>query len=318
MNINEEKILRENIREMIRFVKQKKTKQVELEEQQLRGIIQQFIEIEERLMLQEGGLPDDKPTPNKSTGINVLEDLLKKIIPVLEIDFRQLTTNTEQRASFRAHIVNAVVSTLTPVETNTKAGDEEAELEGGEGEEIEIEDEEVEEIEEAIDIDIASDDEEKFIDIRTDAEKKTEEEAEAPDPKEEFGAGIEGEDETGRNMAYQSFNKIEGNIIDAYELLSNAEDQELFYDYLIANLKLYFDKFEGELSTTIEEPTNQAYEDAAAEDAEMGADIEGGEELGELPPEGEEELAPEGEELPPLEGEEELPPLEEDVIVWDI
>ena len=55
----------------------------------------------------------------------------------------------------------------------------------------------------------------------------------------------------------------------SYELLSNPEDQELFYDYLIANLKLYFDKFEGELATNVEEPTNQAYQDAAAEEAPM-------------------------------------------------
>ena len=48
--------------------------------------------------------------------------------------------------------------------------------------------------------------------------------------------------------------------------MSDPEDQELFYDYLIANLKLYFDKFEGELSGDVEEPTNQAY-DAAKQDA---------------------------------------------------
>jgi hypothetical protein len=34
----------------------------------------------------------------------------------------------------------------------------------------------------------------------------------------------------------------------------------LFYDYLIANLKLYFEKFEEELATQVEEPTNQAYD----------------------------------------------------------
>ena len=39
----------------------------------------------------------------------------------------------------------------------------------------------------------------------------------------------------------------------------------MFYDYLIANLKLYFDKFEEELAGSLDEPTNQAYDDAAAE-----------------------------------------------------
>ena len=274
MNTNEEKVLRESIRQMIRFVKQKRAKQPALEEKRLRGIIRQLIEIEEK-SLTESGLPDDKPTPNKSTGINVLEDLLKKIIPVLEIDFRQLTTSDEQRKSFRAHIVNAVVSTLTPVEVNTDAGDEEAELA------------------EEVDIEIADEEDEKFIDIRTDAEKSAEEEEEEEaDPQEEFGAGLEGADETGRNVAFQSFNKVEGPIIDAYELLSNDEDQELFYDYLIANLKLYFDKFESELSPTVEEPTNQAYETAKEEEAAAG------------------EVEAPAEEAPPA--------LEENVIVWEI
>ena len=281
MNANEEKVLRENIRQMIRFVKQKRTTQAQLDEQKLRGIIQKLIEVEE---LKEA-LPDDKPTPNKSTGINVLEDLLKKIIPQLEIDFRQLTTSDEQRKSFRAHILNAVINTLTPTTVNTQAGDVEAEVTAAE--------EEVEELAEEVDIEIGAEDDEKFIDIRTDAEKAEEEEEEEVDPKEEFGAGVQGADETGRNVAFQSFNKVEGPIIDAYELLSNEEDQELFYDYLIANLKLYFDKFESELATTVEEPTNQAYETAKEEEAAAG----------------EEEPAPAGEELPPLE---------ENVIVWEV
>ena len=276
MNSSEEKILRENIRQMIRFVKNKRTKTQELEEAKLRGIIRQLASVEhsqlseerqlrsiigelievELKYLTESGIADDKPTPNKSTGINVLEDLLKKIIPVLEIDYRQMTTSDEQRISYRAHIVNAVVTTLTPVEVNTEAGAKEQDLD------------------EAVDIDILDDDDDKFIDIRSDGEKADEEEEEALDPKEEFGAGLEGEEETGRNMAFQSFHKIEGNIIDSYELLSNPEDQELFYDYLIANLKLYFDKFEDELSATVEEPTNKAYDDAKADEESMDDSVD--------------------------------------------
>jgi len=80
------------------------------------------------------------------------------------------------------------------------------------------------------------------------------------DPKEEFG--IPGEDETGRNVAYSSYNKVEKNILDSYDVLSNEEDRETFYDYLITNLKLYFDKFEDELQTSVEEPTTPEYEEA--------------------------------------------------------
>jgi len=245
----QEKLLRDNIRDMIRHVKQKKLN----EENELRTMIRQFMDHELKDMITEASVADVDPTPNKSTGINVLEELLKKIIPVLETDYKSLTTNNQQRESFRAHVINAVVNTLTPAKVNTDAADDAT----GDLQE--------QDIEVTIDDDPAIDD--KFIDIRTDAEKTAAEPDDA-DPRDTFGDGVEG-DETGRNVAYQSFKKVEGTIIDAYEVLSDSEDQELFYDYLIANLKLYFDKFEGELAVDVEEPTNQAYDmaktDVAAE-----------------------------------------------------
>lgn len=265
MNAEQEQILRENIRQLIEVVKEKRnTTQNTLlqEEERLRGIVRNLIEVELR-HLTETTTPDNDPTPNKSTGINMLEDLLKKVIPILETDYKLLTTDPEQRKSFRAHIINAVIAALTPAEANNEAGAEGAAIDS---------------LEEIIDVDIAggtSDD--KFIDIRTDAEKADDEEEDGTDPRDDFG--VEGADETGRNVAYNAFKKIQTSVIDAYELLSNAEDQELFYDYLIANLKLYFDKFEGELATSVEEPTNQAYQDASAE-AEM--EEPGGEEEEEL------------------------------------
>lgn len=245
----QEKLLRENIRHMICLVKQKNVSN----EKRLREVIRGFTEYEVSAIIKEGQTPDVSPTPNKSTGINVLEELLKKIVPVLETDFKSLTTDPEQRQSFRSHIINAVINTLTPAKANTDAGDAAIQ--------------EYNDMEEEVDVVVGGDsDDDKFIDIRTDAEKTAEEEPEEEDPRDTFGAGLGG-DETGRNMAYQSFKKIESSIIDSYELLSNDEDQELFYDYLIANLKLYFDKFEEELAGSIEEPTNQAY-DMAKDDAE--------------------------------------------------
>ena len=58
--------------------------------------------------------------PHQSTGINLLEDLLKKIIPQIEDDYN-FTTSEEQRESYRAHIIQAVVKTLTPVDLNNDA-----------------------------------------------------------------------------------------------------------------------------------------------------------------------------------------------------
>jgi len=273
MNDVQEQFLRDNIRQLIEVVKQKRSAAAAgllNEEERLRKVVRDLIEIELRA-LTETTTPDNDPTPNKSTGINMLEDLLKKIIPVLETDYKLLTTDPEQRQSFRAHIITAVIDALTPAEANNEAGEAEAGADS---------------LEEEVDIEIGSAaDDEKFIDIRTDAEKSDEEEDE--DPREEFG--MQGADETGRNVAYNAFKKIQTSIIDSYELLSNSEDQELFYDYLIANLKLYFDKFEKELASQVDEPTNQAYQDAKAEEDEM-SEPAGDEELDLGADEGEEEI----------------------------
>lgn len=248
---NPEDLLRENVRALISLVKKKNNKPVS-EEQKLRSIIREFLQHE----LREAATPDNDPAPHQSTGINVLEDLLKKIIPQVEDDYKLLTTSEEQRESYRSHIIDAVVKTLTPVGLNNDAPDKEP----------------IDALDEEIDVEISDDDgkDDMFIDINP--EKPKEDEVEE-DPRETFG--IEGKDTTGRNMAYTTFKKIESQIIDAYDMLSNPEDQEVFFDYLIANLKLYFDKFEAEIQPNVEEPTNQAYDSASEQPS---ADAGGGDE----------------------------------------
>jgi hypothetical protein len=257
-----EDLLRENVRDLISLVKKKEKKPLS-EEQQLRAVIREFLRFE----LREAKTPDNDPAPHKSTGINVLEDLLKKIIPQVEDDYKLLTTSEEQRDSYRAHIIQAVVQTLTPVEVNNAAPEEV----------------DAQELDEEIDVNITDDDEQEddmFIDIRGDKEKAADEEEVEEDPRDAFG--IEGKDTTGRNMAYTTFKKIESQIIDAYDMLSNPEDQEVFFDYLIANLKLYFDKFENEIQPNVDEPTNQAYDTAKQEEPAGGGEEVGGEEEAEL------------------------------------
>jgi hypothetical protein len=240
-----EDLLRENVRDLISLVKKRNKNKVS-EEVQLRQIIREFLKYE----LKEASTPDNDPAPHKSTGINVLEDLLKKIVPQIEDDYKLLTTSEEQRESYRAHIIQATVQTLTPVDLNNDAPDQAPESAG---------------LEEEVDVQISDDEgeDDMFIDIRSDKEKASEKEKEEEDPRDAFG--IEGKDTTGRNMAYTTFKKIESQIIDAYDMLSNPEDQEIFFDYLIANLKLYFDKFESEITPNVEEPTNQAYDTAKQE-----------------------------------------------------
>jgi len=219
--------LREYIRKGIGIVLERKKQKLN-EETKLRGVIQE--------LLREVAIDDNEPAPHSSTGINVLEDLLKKIIPVLEIDFKKLTTSNEQRQSFRSHILNAVENILAPSKvvdaTDTSRLNEE-------------------------EVNISVGDDPAFIPI-DDKYKDEPEEEEPEDPRDTFG--VEGADTTGRNVAYESFKKIESGIVDSYDVLASADDKELFYDYLITNLKLYFDKFEDDLSNKLAEPTTDEYE----------------------------------------------------------
>ena len=238
----EEKILREYVRKKIsKIIFEQEKKEFEL-----RKII--------RKILKEGDISDVHP--HRSTAINTLEDVLKKAIPTMRTDYKRLTTDKSQRDSFRAHILKAMKDAVAPAMQNAKYGD------GGtllsepppiskepdeEPEEQDDLDDELAALEEAdVQIDLTDkEDEDKKLNVEPDEE---------PDEKSEFGSGLEGMDETGRNMAYTSFRKISQYILDAFDMLANTKDKEVFIDYLLTNTKLYFDKFESELQKTVDEP----------------------------------------------------------------
>jgi len=249
MNLEEQK-LRQYVRQKIA----KTLRAQEEKEYQLRQVI--------RKILKEGDVSDIHP--HRSTAINTLEDVLKKAIPTLRKDYKNLTTDQDQRSSFRSHILKAIKDSLAPAINNAKFGMGGALLsepapEDVKGEEPEEDEElgdldaELEALEEAdIDIDITGD--EDPIDKGDEEKKLNVEPDEEPDEKEDFGTGLEDMDETGRNMAYTSFRKISQYILDAFDMLANPKDKEVFMDYLLTNLKLYFDKFESELQKTVDEP----------------------------------------------------------------
>ena len=243
----EERILREYIRKKIFMVR----KQQLNEENRLRKVIRQ--------LLKEGDLSDMHP--HRSTAINTLEDVLKKAIPTLRKDYKNLTTDKAQRESFRSHILKAMKDILAPAINNAKFAQSDAllseptpddvkapeeEPEGLEAAEDELADD-LKALEEAdIQIDLTDkDDDDKKLNVEPDEE---------PDEKDDFGSGLEDMDETGRNMAYTTFRKISQYILDAFDMLANMKDKEVFLDYLLTNTKLYFDKFEDELQKTVQEP----------------------------------------------------------------
>ena len=266
-----EQMLRSYIKERIKS---------NINEQKLRlneeAVLRQII----RSVLQESDISDVHP--HRSTGINVLEDLLKKMIPTVRTDYKRLTTSKAQRDSFRAHFVNAIKKSLMPSLVNDRfaQGGEvdtgmmlaepeddgvtdippEPEFEAGVDDAVEDDfdaDLEDELLEAEIDIAIEDDpDPAKKVDAGLEDDK--------PDEEEEFASGLEGQelDPTGRNMAFTSFKKVQQYILDAYDLLRDPQDKKVFVDYLITNMKLYLDKFEDELATGGEEVTTPEYEKA--------------------------------------------------------
>ena len=195
------------------------------------------------LILEQSLSEAEDPTVDvhDNTGINTLKDLMKNtnVLSTLREVYKTLTTSEEQKKSFRAHIVKWVQDTLAPVKLNdTERGTN---------------------LSEEVGVDIEGVNDEMFIDAADGSEKEIPE----PKPEEEKMQAISGEDTTGRNKAERVYPTIEKSIIDYYGELDNPEDQEMFYDYLIANLKLYFDKWDGEMSfTPPEEPTNDEYQQA--------------------------------------------------------
>ena len=257
-NIVTEKLLREYIRNKIKSKLNEDQNKVLREEKVLRQVI--------RKLIAEGDISDVHP--HRSTGINTLEDVLKKAIPTLRMDFKRLTTDKKQRDSFRAHIIRAVDDALAPMEVNDKY------LQGGASAPSSLLDEplgNLEENEEEVDLELAALEEQDIeVDITDDELAADEEDRkipveddDEPSPEEDFGSGLEDMDETGRNMAFTSFKKVSQYILDAYDSLANPKDKEVFTEYLITNLKLYFDKFEDELQNTVEEPTSQSYQQQA-------------------------------------------------------
>ena len=296
-----EKLQEQKLRAFIKagIIKKKKER---LEEQIKQALyINKLRSIVKNILLRES-TDVNTDTPNRSTGINVLATTLKLVIPIIKQGYEQLTSSPEQRKSFRAHVIQNAINTLVRVDLTTgseedrRAGDEEREEvtmpDNPEVEaEVEVEEpleEPVDELEEqdAIDVTVGGD-EDKFIDIEADDEPEEEEEpegatdvAKAVTGEKEF-VQLGGLDDTGMEMAQRTFPKVQKQIADGYAMLSLKKDKEDYADFLVANLKMYFDQFDQEENVELPEPTSPEYEKAKANTArfaagEAGATLEEG------------------------------------------
>ena len=250
----EELKLREQIRRAIKIIREKKeakAKAILEEEMKLRTIIRSLLKEKEG----EG---------DESTGIAFLRRDLKKILPEIEEAYTSLRTSVDQRKSYRTHILNAIQNLITVSDTNFNATPDKDPGEEAVG------------IEEQIDVNIGDDapDASKRIDI---GREKPEEESEVDAEKAKEDAELEdfaiaGEDRTGAVEALRSMKQIENVIKKTYNGLFDPNDRDLYADYLMTNLQLYFDEFEEELQAVIPEPDNPDYDQRKAADAGGMAD----------------------------------------------
>tara|TARA_Y100001963_G_scaffold139646_1_gene205711 strand:- start:213 stop:1091 length:879 start_codon:yes stop_codon:yes gene_type:complete len=256
--MSEERKLRKLIRNRIEEKMKARRHNLD-EEKKLRKII--------RKLIAEAAIED---APTKSTGINKLVGALKIILPTIERAYKSLTTNFEQRESFKKHLTKAFIDTLSPQDALASAG---------EGEEIQMANPEDALQEQTLDIDIEPDPT-KMIDVDNPAdpfgEKAAEDavaaETEEEDEKKSAAAfqDIEGEerdfpelaglDETGRDEAVDVYKKTIDAVVRTYRRLHNEEDRGYFKDYLVTNLLLYFDKWEGDISPELGDISTPEYE----------------------------------------------------------
>ena len=293
-----EKLQEQKLRAFIRagIIKKKKERLEEqfkqaLNKNKLRSIIKNI------LLTEATDVNTD--TPNRSTGINVLATTLKLVVPIIKQGYEQLTSSPEQKKSFRAHVIQNAINTLVRVDLTT-GSNEERRMGDQEREEIvmpdnpevaadEVEVEEpveqplaedvvVEQEEEDIEVEVGGD-EDKFIDI-----EEPEPEEPAPEGADDVAKAVSGEkefvqlpglDDTGMEMAQRTFPKVQKQIADGYAMLSLKRDKEDYADFLVANLKMYFDQFDQEENVNLEEPTSPEYEKVKANTARFSAGEQG-------------------------------------------
>jgi len=268
--VQTEALLRKYIRNKIRKQIHEQQRIEEEQELQLRMVIRSLIKEAKEMA-----------NPHPNTGINKLRDAFRKAKPTLKSKYQQLTSTKEQRDTFTAHMLNAFVRLFNELDALQAQGEIESDLsdieaaadqesagvlaappEGQESQDIENELEGM--LEEVLkevyygleeqEIDIVSDEEKQSDEkaksqVQKDFEKKRDAEME----KQEFGGGITG-DTTGRNQAFDAFRLVQSYFSDAYLDLSNEEDQKMYRDWCLYNMKLLFQNFEESLPTNPEEP----------------------------------------------------------------
>lgn len=250
-----EKLMREYIRNKIRSKLHEQIRKEEEQELKLRLVIRDLIKEAK-----------ENANPHPNTGINKLRDSFRKAKATIKSKFQQLTTDPEQRVTFRSHLLNAFEKLFQELDGLNARGLPEEEPQAGEME-LEAPPEETEggepagDLESQIDailkevkVDLGDDvevtDTEGDDQTKKDFAKKEKENEE----KANLNPEIEQGDTTGRNQAFDTFRLVQSYFSDAYLDLDNEDDKKMFKDWCLYNMKLLLDNYEAQLAAAPEEP----------------------------------------------------------------
>ena len=269
-DIQAEMLMREYIRAKIKKQLWEEKRKEQNQEHQLRLVV--------RSLIKEA---KENANPHPNTGINKLRDAFRKAKPTLKAKYQQLTSTPEQRETFTAHMLRAFVRLFDELDALQAQGDVEQEVtaieddagtsnsgleappvgQGAEDIESELEDL-LEQVLKEVQIDVGQDDEMDIVSDdekaekeknKTQAEKDYQKKRDADNEKQDFGAGLDG-DTTGRNQAFDAFRLVQSYFSDAYLDLANADDQKMYRDWCLFNLKLLFQNFEEALPQSPDQP----------------------------------------------------------------
>tara|TARA_Y100001938_G_C8098386_1_gene439771 strand:- start:2470 stop:5115 length:2646 start_codon:yes stop_codon:yes gene_type:complete len=228
MDLIQEEKLRKLIRKTIVNIREQQEA-----EAKLRGVIRKLISEQEEV----GG--------SSFTGINELGDLLKQIMPKIEIHYKKMKTSKGQRDSFRKHLVVNLKNLLNVPIAIADIADQYEKIKADR-----TEDTEPLALEEDLQIDLTDQPEEEeaaIFDLKGD-EEAAEIEQELEKEAEDEVDSLPGEDKTGAAFAADAVNEIDTQVINSFNRVkANPVDRELFVRYLLINALLNMDNYEAEI-----------------------------------------------------------------------
>jgi len=278
MSKQKEQKLKELIRKKIRS-KVKENKVYKNEEAVFRKLIKHLIK-------EAAGDDPDAPTSAKKHLVQVINDILTD----LEKGYMSLESGYSQRESFKKHIVKYILDRLTILDSQRiSANAKETELDSIDTERSDIDDMSSDktpdiQMKEANNNKEMIDDHPKGINVDTataDDPFGSKEPEEPEEPEEELEEEpisnsdnpfptIPGLDKTGRGEADLVYARIIDKITGPYNNLAVSQeygerDAEIFKDFLITNLLLYFDTWEETFSNTFPDLSTPEYEKHTAD-----------------------------------------------------